>query len=298
MKNPDYKRYLELVEMHMVDILPDVDPKSLTLYESMKYSLVAGGKRLRPCLLMGACEFAGGELQAALPYACAIEYVHTYSLIHDDLPCMDDDEYRRGKLTNHMVFGDDIATLAGDGLLTTAFESMTKDLFLYFDNEVQLKRRIRAISEIAKGCGCQGMLAGQTADVENEGKQGSTEMLDYIHLNKTAAMIVAAVRAGAHIGGADDTMLRDLTDYAEDLGLAFQIVDDILDVVGNEEELGKKTGVDSELGKMTYPAIYGLDASYARVKELTEHALEVMSPYYDNAEFFNDLVVELADRTK
>ena len=256
--NADYKRYLELVEMHMVDILPDVDSKSLTLYESMKYSLVAGGKRLRPCLVMAACEFAGGNIQTALPYACAIEYVHTYSLIHDDLPCMDDDDYRRGRLTNHKVYGEDMATLAGDGLLTTAFEAMTKDMFLHFDNEKELKKRIRAMYDIAKGAGCSGMLAGQVADVENEGKPGSPEMLDYIHINKTAAMII----------------------------------------VGDAKELGKETGMDEKRGKLTYPSIYGLDASYKRVDELTEHALSVMAPYYDNAEFFNDLVQELASRTK
>ena len=298
MIDADYKRYLELVEMHMVDILPDVDTKSLTLYESMKYSLVAGGKRLRPCLVMGACEFGGGNVNAALPYACAIEYVHTYSLIHDDLPCMDDDDYRRGRLTNHKVYGDDIATLAGDGLLNTAFEAMTKDMFLYFDNETELKRRVRAMYEIAKGAGCQGMLAGQVADVEREGKSGSPEMLDYIHINKTAAMIVAALRAGGSIAGADDDIMNDLTMYGEDLGLAFQIVDDILDIVGDAEEMGKETGMDEKKGKLTYPSIYGLDASYKRVNELTEHALDVMAPYYDNAEFFNNLVKDLASRTK
>lgn len=296
--NADYKRYLELVEMHLVDILPDVDPKSLTIYEAMKYSLVAGGKRLRPCLVMAACEFAGGNVQTALPYACAIEYVHTYSLIHDDLPCMDDDDYRRGRLTNHKVYGEDMATLAGDGLLTTAFEAMSKDMFLYFDNETELKRRIKAMYEIAKGAGCGGMLAGQVADVENEGKSGSAEMLDYIHINKTAAMIIAAVRAGAHLGGASDKILQDLTVYGEDLGLAFQIVDDILDIVGDAEEMGKETGMDEKRGKLTYPSIYGLDASYERVDELTQHALGVMAPYYDNAEFFNDLVEDLAQRTK
>ena len=264
----------------------------------MKYSLVAGGKRLRPCLVMAACEFAGGNIQTALPYACAIEYVHTYSLIHDDLPCMDDDDYRRGRLTNHKVYGEDMATLAGDGLLTTAFEAMTKDMFLHFDNEKELKKRIRAMYDIAKGAGCSGMLAGQVADVENEGKPGSPEMLDYIHINKTAAMIIAALRAGAHIGGADDKVLADLTSYGEDLGLAFQIVDDILDIVGDAKELGKETGMDEKRGKLTYPSIYGLDASYKRVDELTEHALSVMAPYYDNAEFFNDLVQELASRTK
>ena len=296
--NADYKRYLELVDMHLVDILPDVDTKSLTLYEAMKYSLTAGGKRLRPCLVMAACEFAGGSIQSALPYACAIEYVHTYSLIHDDLPCMDDDDYRRGRLTNHKVFGEDMATLAGDGLLTTAFEAMSKDMFLYFDNETELKRRIKAMYEIAKGAGCGGMLAGQVADVENEGKSSSAEMLDYIHINKTAALLIAAVRAGAHLGGASDKILQDLTVYGEDLGLAFQIVDDILDIVGSAEEMGKETGMDAQRGKLTYPSIYGLDASYARVEELTQHALDVMAPYYDNAEFFNDLVTELAQRTK
>lgn len=294
----EYQRYLEIIEMHLVDLLPDVDPKSLTLYESMKYSLTAGGKRLRPVLLIAACEFAGGSVQEALPYACAMEYIHTYSLIHDDLPCMDDDNYRRGVPTNHKVFGDDIATLAGDGLHTTAFESIHKDMFLYFDDEAKLKRRIRAAYEIAKGAGCNGMIAGQTADVENEGKTVSKEMLDYIHINKTAAMIVAAIRAGAYLGGADNYMLEDLTTYAEDLGLAFQIVDDILDVVGDEKLMGKKKGMDAERGKMTYPGLYGLEASYQRVTSLTEHALQTMEKYYDNAEFFNNLVQELAARTK
>lgn len=298
MKDKDYLRYLEVIEMHMVDLLPDVDPKSLTLYESMKYSLTAGGKRLRPALLIGACEFAGGNIQEALPYACALEYIHTYSLIHDDLPCLDDDDYRRGIPTNHKVFGEDIATLAGDGLLTTAFESMVKDMFLYFDDEMKLKRRIRAIYEIAKGAGCSGMIAGQMADVENEGKTVSKEMLDYIHINKTAAMIVAAVRAGAYLGGADYETLSDLTSYAEDLGLAFQIVDDILDVVGDEKVMGKKSGMDAERGKMTYPGLYGMDSSYARVVELTENALKTLEKYYDNAEFFNNIVTELAERTK
>lgn len=298
MKDADYRRYLEIIDMHMVDLLPDVDPKSLTLCESMKYSLTAGGKRLRPVLMMGACEFAGGNIKDALPYACAIEYIHTYSLIHDDLPCMDDDDYRRGVPTNHKVFGDDIATLAGDGLHTTAFESMLKDMFLYFDDEEKLKRKIRAAYEIAKGAGCSGMIAGQTADVENEGKAVSKEMLDYIHINKTAAVIVAAVRAGAYLGGADDEMLADLTVYAEDLGLAFQIVDDILDIVGDEKEMGKKKGMDAERGKMTYPGLYGLEASYTRVEELTNHALKTMEKYYDNAEFFNNVVIELANRTK
>lgn len=296
--NEDYKRYKEMLDLHLLDLLPDVDPKSITVYESMKYSLTAGGKRIRPCLLLGSCEFSGGDLKSALPYACAIEYVHTYSLIHDDLPCMDDDDLRRGKPTNHKVFGDAIATLAGDGLLSTAFEGMMKDMFLYFDNEAELKKRVRASYEIAKGAGCAGMLAGQVADIENEGKNCSREMLDYIDLNKTAALIVASVRAGAQIGGADEEMMESLTDYAEHLGLAFQICDDILDVVGDEAKMGKKAGVDASRNKATYVALYGLDQAKERLMQLTDHALNALAGYYDNAEFFNDLVRDLAERTR
>jgi geranylgeranyl diphosphate synthase type II len=296
--NQDYLRYKQLVESHLMDFLPDVDSKSCTICDAMRYSLEAGGKRIRPALLLGACEFAGGDIRQALPYACALEYVHTYSLIHDDLPAMDDDDLRRGKPTNHKVFGEAMAILAGDGLLTSAFEAMNKDLFLYFDEPVSLKRRIRAIYEIAKGAGCRGMIAGQAADIEGEGKQCSKEMLDYIHINKTGALIIAAVRAGAHLAGADEKILTNLTDYAENLGLAFQIADDILDVVGIEEEMGKAKGHDIVKQKSTYPGLYGLEQSYARVHELTTRAIEIMAPYYDNAEFFTKLILELETRKK
>ena len=175
MKNADYQRYKKLVEEHLLDFLPEIDHKSITVYEAMKYSLLAGGKRVRPALLLGACEFSGGNIKLALPYACAIEYIHTYSLIHDDLPSMDDDDLRRGNPTNHKVFGEAIAILAGDGLLTSAFEAMSKDLLLYFDDVSSLKKRIRAIYEIAKGSGCRGMIAGQVADIEAAEKQCSKE---------------------------------------------------------------------------------------------------------------------------
>jgi len=296
--NEDYLRYKEFVEAHLLDFLPEVDSKSMTIIESMRYSLSAGGKRIRPALLLGACEFCGGNIKNALPYACAIEYVHTYSLIHDDLPAMDDDDLRRGQPTNHKVFGEAMAILAGDGLLTSAFEVMYRDLFLYFDDPAKLKKRIRASYEITKGAGCRGMVAGQVADIEGEGKHYSKEMLDYIHINKTGALIVAAVRAGAHLGGADEDTMARLTEYAECLGLAFQIVDDILDVVGEEAEMGKTKGIDIIKQKSTYPALYGLDKSYERLHELTEHAIEIMAPYYDNAEFFTKLVRELERRTK
>lgn len=298
MMDKDYRRYKELLEMYLVDFLPDVDQKSKTIYEAMKYSLMAGGKRIRPALLLGACEFCGGEIKSALPYACALEYVHTYSLIHDDLPSMDDDEMRRGVETNHIVYGEAMAILAGDGLLNTAFEIMYKDMFLYFDDTERLKKRIRAAYEIAKGAGCGGMLAGQTADIEAEGKTCTGEFLDYININKTGALIMAAVRAGAHIGRADEKTMDRLTNYAECLGSAFQISDDILDITGDEREMGKLAMKDKEKGKATYPEIYGLDESYRKVRELTDTALEIMAPYYDNAEFFNNLVINMAERTK
>lgn len=298
MVDQNYENYLAIVNEHILDFLPEIANNSITLYDSMKYSLMAGGKRLRPVLLLGACEMCGGDVNAAIPYACAIEYVHTYSLIHDDLPCMDDDDLRRGIATNHKVYGEDIATLAGDGLLNSAFEAMYRDMFLYFDDPDALKARVRAAYEIAKGAGCTGMIAGQVADVESEGKACSPEMLDYIHLNKTAALITAAVRAGAMLGNADKKMLDDLTDYAEAIGLAFQIQDDMLDVTGTVEELGKNVGMDKELSKTTYPAVHGMDASKARADELHELALDSIADYYDNAEFFINIVEALRNRRK
>ncbi|MEL7656306.1 MAG: polyprenyl synthetase family protein, partial [Bacillota bacterium] len=283
MHNKEYLRFKELVEDHILYFLPDVDHKSITLSESMAYSLKAGGKMLRSVLLLASCDFCGGDEKLALPYACAIEYIHTYSLIHDDLPAMDNDDLRRGIPTNHKVYGEAIAILAGDGLLTSAFEAMNKDVLLYFDNIEMLKRRIRAVYEISKGAGCRGMIAGQVADIEAENKQCTKEILDYIHLNKTAALIKAAVRAGAYLGGADKKTLDDLDEYAENIGLAFQIVDDILDISGEEEKLGKKIGSDQVNKKATYPCRYGLEESKNKVHELTENAKRAMEPYYDNA---------------
>ncbi|MDY6038095.1 MAG: farnesyl diphosphate synthase [Eubacterium sp.] len=292
----DYYEYKSLINDYLLDYLPHVDAMSNTLYESIEYSLTAGGKRLRPVLLLAACEFAGGNSIEALPFACAIEYIHTYSLIHDDLPAMDDDDLRRGKPTNHKVFGDGMATLAGDGLLNTAFEVMTKNLLMYFDKPEEMKKRINAMYCITKAAGIGGMVAGQASDIENENTDCTNEMLEYIHINKTGALITAAVRAGLYLGNADDDMMRNMTKYAECLGLAFQIADDILDVKGNSEQLGKNTGKDAERAKTTYISINGLDNSIKRLNELTDEAVEAISPYYDNAEFFRKLVRQLASR--
>ncbi len=296
--NDKYLEYKELLEKHLLDFLPDIDHKSITLYESMKYSLTAGGKRLRPVLLLASCDFAGGSVTDALPYACAMEYIQTYSLIHDDLPAMDNDDLRRGVPTNHKVFGDAIAILAGDGLLNTAFECMNKDMLMYFDEPEKLKNRVKASYEIAKGAGCRGMVAGQVADIEAEGKQCSKEMLEYMFINKTSALIVASVRAGLMLGGADDRMLDDLTKYAECIGLAFQIEDDLLDVLGDAKELGKKTGMDAERAKSTYPGLYGIEKSHERLSELYEAAANYIAPYYDNAEFFAAIIEILKNRRK
>ena len=291
-----YAEYKEIVNAHLMDFIPNIDNKSLSLYESMKYSLLAGGKRLRPVLLLASCEFAGGSIREAIPYACAVEYIHTYSLIHDDLPAMDNDDLRRGIPTNHKVYGDAIAILAGDGLLTTAFEVISKDMMLYFDSPEKMMKRVNAAYQIASGAGCQGMVAGQVSDIEAENAIASNEMLEYIHLNKTAALFKASIKAGLYLGDYDDKMITDMSKYADNLGLAYQIADDILDVVGNKEELGKNTGSDEKRHKNTYTSINGLDEARRRLEKLTSGAVEAIADYYDNAEFFRDLVLELAER--
>ena len=291
-----YQDYKEIIDAHLLDFIPNIDNKSISLYESMKYSLTAGGKRLRPILLLAACEFAGGDINEAIPYACAVEYIHTYSLIHDDLPAMDNDDLRRGLPTNHKIYGDALAILAGDGLLTTAFEAINKDMMMYFDDPEKMRKRISASFEIAKGAGCKGMVAGQVSDIEAETNDCSNEMLEYIHINKTAALIKSAIKAGLYLGNPSSVMLSQLDKYAENLGLAYQIADDILDVIGNPEELGKKTGSDEKKNKTTYTSINGLEAAQDRLEQLTENAVEAIADYYDNAEFFRDLVLELKDR--
>lgn len=293
MKHPEYNRLKELVELHIMDFLPEIDPKSNTLYDAMRYSLMAGGKRLRSVLLLAACEFCGESANIGLPYACALEYIQTYSLIHDDLPAIDDDELRRGVPTNHMVYGEAIAILAGDGLLSAAFETMTKDMLLYLDDPEILNRKVRAAFEISKGVGCRGMVAGQVADVEAINCQCSKEMLDYIHLNKTAAFIRSASLAGCYLGGGDKERLNDLSIYGECLGLAFQIVNDLQDITGCEKLIGKKQGADCRGHKCTYPTLYGYRESVEKAADLLGRARSVMEKYYDEAEIFNAVIDSL-----
>ena len=298
MEERSFDEYKELVDQHLMDFIPNIDNKSISLYESMKYSLTAGGKRLRPVLLLAACEFAGGNIREAIPYACAIEYIHTYSLIHDDLPAMDNDDLRRGLPTNHKVYGDAIAILAGDGLLNCAFEAISKDMMLFYDSPEKIRKRVNAAYEIAKGAGVRGMVAGQVSDIEAENAIASKEMLEYIHLNKTGALIRAAIKAGLYLGNPTDSMINDMEKYSENLGIAYQIADDIMDVVGNPDEMGKAAGSDEKKHKNTYTSILDIDHARNRLDELTAKAVESIEKYYDNAEFFRNLVLDLAKRTK
>jgi geranylgeranyl diphosphate synthase, type II len=258
--------------------LPKENAPPPTIHKAMRYSLFAGGKRLRPILCLAAAEGCKGKVTEALPLACAMECIHTYSLVHDDLPSMDNDDFRRGRATCHKVFGDGIAVLAGDGLLTVAFEiaARAKPTRRYSMSEI--------LREIAVAAGSRKLIAGQVADLEAEGKKVSRAELRYIHENKTAAMITASVRLGAMSANADAKKLRAITKFGYALGLAFQVIDDILDVTQTTEKLGKSAGKDVAAQKATYPAVIGLDASRAEARRLTNIAQNALKIFGRKAE--------------
>lgn len=288
-----YQDYKEIIDAHLLDFIPNIDNKSISLYESMKYSLTAGGKRLRPVLLLAACEFAGGDIREAVPYACALEYIHTYSLIHDDLPGMDNDELRRGKPTNHVVYGVGQAILAGDGLLNLAYEVMLANAARH---PAHLDRHLAAISEIARGAGVTGMIAGQVADLYVEGKTGFGEdMLTYIHLGKTAAMFRGAMRGGARLAGADEKTVCALTEYANAFGLLFQASDDVLDITASAE-FGKSKGKDERDGKLTAVSVWTLEGAQAHVRAELSRAERALDGFGAEADFFRALADEAARR--
>lgn len=286
MLGQEYNKLKKLVDEHILDFIPDIDNKTVTLYDAMKYSLTAGGKRIRPVLMLAFYHVASKseDYSFALPYAEAIEFIQTYSLIHDDLPAMDNDDYRRGMLTNHKVFGENIAILAGDALLSSAYEVMLKDSLLFINEADKLKCKVKAAFEISKGTGVRGMVQGQVADVENEGKACSTGLLEFIHSNKTAAFIKSSILAGCYLGGASKKLLEDANVYGECLGHAFQIVDDIMDVVSTKEERGKDVGGDVEAGKATYPSLYGLEKSKEMALMLLNKAENAISDYSELSE--------------
>ncbi len=278
-------KYIELVNSQLSTYFNDEKGYNSTLIESMKYSLFAGGKRLRPILALSSYELFGKEISEVLPYACALEMIHTYSLIHDDLPSMDNDDYRRGKLTNHKVYGEGTAILAGDGLLNYSFEIMLE----FALKQQNLYPHIRSIKEIANSAGVNGMIGGQVVDLESENKTIEEDTLNYIHLNKTAALITAPLKVGAIIGGASEKDIESIEEIGLNLGLAFQIKDDILDVIGDESKLGKTIGKDLENNKSTYPALFGIENSIKRVEELTDNVNTLLKPYNDRSSFLLDL---------
>jgi len=257
--------------------LPKPKTKPTTLHRAMRYSLFAGGKRLRPILCLAAAEACGGKISNALPLACALECIHTYSLVHDDLPSMDNDDFRRGRPTCHKVFGDGIAILAGDALLTIAFEivSSAKPAPRY-DMSILLR-------EVAVAAGSQKLIAGQVADLEAEGRDVKRDQLRYIHEKKTAAILTTSVRLGAMSANADPKKLRAVTQFGRGLGLAFQVIDDILDVTQTSEILGKSAGKDIAAKKATYPAVIGLEKSRAEARRLTRQAHNVLSVFSSDA---------------
>ena len=273
----DLKAYLEdrraMVEAALERVLPPESAPPTTIHRAMRYSVLAPGKRLRPILVVAGAEAVGGRAEAVLDTACALELIHAYSLIHDDLPAMDDDDYRRGRLTNHKVFGEAMAILAGDALLTLAFR-------LIADNAARVAPAAvgAIVAEVADAAGTDGMVGGQVVDIESEGKTISAEMLDYIHLHKTAALIRVALRVGAMLAGGRPETVDAISRAGQALGLAFQIVDDILDVEGNLAELGKTAGSDERKQKATYPSVHGLPASKARARDLIEETKRRLTP--------------------
>lgn len=262
-----------------------------TLREAMAYSLCSGGKRLRPVLTLAACELFQGDCAAALPLACSIEMIHTYSLIHDDLPCMDNDDFRRGKPSSHKAFGEAAAVLAGDALLSYAFEILS-DAALVF--QPRIPSYLVAIQEIARAAGASGMVAGQMADLENEkSPEASAERLRYIHARKTGALLRASLMAGAYVANPRDAEAAAMARFGGLFGLLFQITDDVLDVEGDFQTLGKTPGKDKREGKLTYPACFGLEASKRMAKETAEEAIAVLEGFGERADF----LLALTERT-
>jgi len=269
------KKYLQIrqrkIDRALDGYLPKANTKPDTLHKAMRYSLFAGGKRLRPILCLAAAEACHGSIDNALPVACALECIHTYSLVHDDLPSMDNDDFRRGRPTCHKVFGQGIAVLAGDALLTIAFEIVSRaKASPRYDVSILLR-------EIAVAAGSQKLIAGQVADLEAEGKNVKRDQLQFIHENKTAAILRSSVRLGAMSANVDPKKLSAITRFGQRLGLAFQIIDDILDVTQTSEILGKSAGKDVAAKKATYPAVIGLEKSRAEARRLTRQAHNALS---------------------
>ncbi|MGK7938529.1 MAG: geranylgeranyl diphosphate synthase CrtE [Xenococcaceae cyanobacterium] len=272
------KQRKNLVEEALNNSLTIKKPE--TIYQAMRYSLLAGGKRLRPILCLATCELTGGSIEIAMPTACALEMIHTMSLIHDDLPAMDNDDYRRGQLTNHKVYGDDIAILAGDGLLAYAFEYVAVNT-----HNVPAERIVKVIARLGRTVGAEGLVGGQVLDLESEGKADiSAQTLSFIHTHKTGALLETSVVSGAILAGASAEDITKLSRYAQNIGLAFQIIDDILDITATDEELGKTAGKDLQAQKATYPSLWGIEKSRIQAQNLIDEAIAQLTTYGEKAE--------------
>ena len=293
------KEYLDekrtAVEKALDSFLPQTPGPAEELYNAMRYSLFAGGKRIRPILCIAAAESVGGNQGDVMPVACAFEMIHTYSLIHDDLPAMDDDELRRGKPTNHMVYGEAIAILAGDGLLTEAFRVMASPDLLA---RAGAERFGRVLEMVASSAGARGMVLGQALDIRAEGKIIDTPRMELIHEHKTGALLRASVAAGAILGNGTEKEIEQLDKYGKCIGLTFQISDDILDIEGSAKELGKQTGVDMERGKNTYPSNYGVEKAKKILKEITDNAVEALVGLDEKANILRQLAFYIMERKK
>jgi len=279
--NDELKKYLK----------KDECPEKI-LNEAVEYSLMAGGKRIRPVLIMSTYELFKSDVERVLPFAVAMEMVHTFSLIHDDLPGIDNDDYRRGKLTNHKKYNEATAILAGDNLLNNAYNLILNDINNNDDCKLEKLQSLKELSD-----GIDRMIAGEYVDTEFEGKEISNQYLEYMHENKTGALIKASVRIGAIMAGADEESINKLTTYAEKIGLAFQVKDDILSEIGDSKELGKPVGNDRERGKCTYTTKYGLEEAQKMLKEITEDAVNIISSF-DNGDFLKELALYIANRNK
>jgi len=281
------------VEVALDRWLPTLDQYPPGLMDAMRYSVFAGGKRLRPTLMLAAAESVGGDSETVLPAACALECIHTYSMIHDDLPAMDDDDYRRGKPTNHIIYGEAMAILAGDALLTHAFEILSSpELAERFPAAVLLQ-----VSRcMAAAAGSTGMIGGQVVDIISEGQSVDLPVVEYIHRHKTAALIEASTTIGGLLGGGSAVQVEALRTFGHQVGWAFQITDDILDVEGNAETLGKAVGRDAELGKATYPAVLGVEASRQRATELMQQGIEQLNAFGERAERLRQIAAYIVTR--
>ena len=281
----DIQKYLERQREKVDRFLDQAIPNGLAtpkiLYESMRYSLLGGGKRIRPILTMAAAEAVGSQNESILPFAAALEFIHTYSLIHDDLPAMDNDDFRRGRPTNHKTYGEGLAILAGDALLTMAFELCSNPKL---KDSVLQDRQVQIIQELAVGSGHGGMVGGQVLDIQAENQDIDLGTLQTIHNFKTGRLIRASVRIGGIFGGATSSQLDSLTGYSEDIGLAFQIADDVLNMTGTREELGKDAGTDAKRGKKTYPSFYGVEGARVLAEECIKRAINRLDEFDQKAD--------------